>query len=210
MTFDDSERSITITDDDGGYDGLLPGLTLEDADDVDGAAPFAFEDHYLLEDRIAEGSFGQVFVARHLQSNRIYAVKIILRERLNDREKDLVAREVSILRDCRDMTNIVRLVDYYSSPEKLYLVQLYAEGGDVFSRLATRTYFNEKDARDLAYQLLIAIRDLHGKKIAHRDLKPGKKFKDDNDAFRLITSTSNTLAWALYAISTVPFKIREL
>lgn len=172
MTLDDSDHSITLfeEEEDNIYDGNPPGITLELPDDDDGT--YAFEDHYALEDRIAEGSFGQVYVARHKASKGIFAVKIIMRERLNDREKDLVAREVKILKECRDMTNIVRLVDYYSTPEKLYMVQLYAEGGDVFSRLASRTYFNEKDARDLAYQLLIAVRALHAKKIAHRDLKP--------------------------------------
>ena len=171
MALEGSDHSIVITEDDEAYGGVKPGITLEQLGD-DEAVPYDFEDHYALEDRIAEGSFGQVYVARHIASDRMYAVKIILRERLNDREKDLVAREVTILKDCRDLTNIVRLVDYYSNPEKLFLVQLYAEGGDVFSRLATRTYFNEKDARDLAYQLLIAIRALHERKIAHRDLKP--------------------------------------
>ncbi|GKY99644.1 hypothetical protein MPSEU_000918400 [Mayamaea pseudoterrestris] len=182
MSLNGSDRSITITEDDGDdYEGCKPGITLEAAaadsnipaaDVFEGDSQYSFEEHYTLEDRIAEGSFGQVFIARHVASNRVYAVKIILRAKLNDRDKDLVAREVCILKDCRDMTNIVRLVDYYSSFEKIYIVQLYAEGGDVFSRLATRTYFNEKDARDLAYQLLIAVRALHAKKIAHRDLKP--------------------------------------
>jgi serine/threonine protein kinase len=176
MSLDGSDHSITITEgcDDGACEGAKPGITLQLLED--GESPYSFEDHYALEDRIAEGSFGQVFVARHIASDRVYAVKIILRERLNDREKDLVAREVTILKDCRDITNIVCLVDYYANPEKLFLVQIYAEGGDVFSRLASRTYFNEKDARDLAYQLLIAVRALHEKKIAHRDLKPGERW----------------------------------
>lgn len=171
MDRSDSERSITVTedDDDDGDIGATPGITLDLAEDDQA---YKFEDHYKLEDRIAEGSFGQVYAAQHLVSTRHYAVKVINWSQLDDAKKDLVSREVSILKICRDMEYIVRLVDYYASPEKLYLVQLYAEGGDVFSRLAQKTQFNEKDARDLAYQLLVAVRSLHKKRIAHRDLKP--------------------------------------
>lgn len=170
MDRSDSERSITVGDDgDDGYSGPTPGITLDLAEDDQ---TYKIEDHYKLEDRIAEGSFGQVYIAQHLASGRNYAVKVINWSQLDEQKKELVSREVSILKYCRDMEYIVRLVDYYSSPEKLYLVQLYAEGGDVFSRLAQRTQFNEKDARDLAYQLFVAVSALHEKKIAHRDLKP--------------------------------------
>lgn len=44
--------------------------------------------------------------------------------------------------------------------------------GDVFERLANITTYSERDARDLASQLLKAIHHLHERKIAHRDLKP--------------------------------------
>ena len=43
---------------------------------------------------------------------------------------------------------------------------------DVFERLAQRSTYNERDARELARNLLLAMRALHRLKIAHRDLKP--------------------------------------
>lgn len=44
--------------------------------------------------------------------------------------------------------------------------------GDVFERLASMTTYNEKNARDLAFQLVQAMATLHERKIVHRDLKP--------------------------------------
>ena len=45
-------------------------------------------------------------------------------------------------------------------------------GGDLFDRIATKTVFTEKDARDLVALLLRTVAYIHGKGIVHCDLKP--------------------------------------
>lgn len=60
----------------------------------------------------------------------------------------------------------------YIVPETFYIVQEYARGGDVFDRLAKRVSYTEKDARDLAVILLGIMRDIHERKVVHRDMKP--------------------------------------
>lgn len=149
-------------------EGIKTGITLDDG----GSEKYKFEDHYELQDRLSEGSFGTVYVAQHIRTKEDFAVKVIDRKKLSENDKNNVSREVGILRDCRDVKNIVRLVDFYVSPERFYVIQLYAEGGDVFERLASRTTYNEKVARDLALHLLEAMNVLHERKLAHRDLKP--------------------------------------
>jgi serine/threonine protein kinase len=100
------------------------------------------------------------------------AVKVIERKKLSAKDSVAVEREVKILKDCADVDHIVRMVDFYESPTSFYVVQVYARGGDVFERLATRTSYTEKDARFLAIHLIKAIEVLHSRKMAHRDLKP--------------------------------------
>jgi serine/threonine protein kinase len=51
-------------------------------------------------------------------------------------------------------------------------VQDYARGGDVFDRLAKRVSYTEKDARDLGVILLETMKEMHQRKIVHRDMKP--------------------------------------
>jgi len=142
-------------------------LTSPDAPKI-----FKFEDQYSLQQRIAKGSFGIVYVSKHKETGEEYAVKVIDREKLTSKDNDGVIREVTILKDCTDVLHIVRLVDFFSSPNIFYVVQVYAQGGDVFDRLANRTSYTEKDARDLAMHLLEAMQTLHSRRLAHRDLKP--------------------------------------
>lgn len=145
------------------------GISLETAD---GSKIYKYEDMYLQKSRLAAGSFGTVFVTEYRGSGEEYAVKVVDRSRLSEKDTNLVNREVGILRDCRNIENIVRLIDYFESPTHYYVVQVLARGGDVFERLSDTVTYSEKNARDLAIHLFRAMRHLHERKIAHRDLKP--------------------------------------
>ena len=76
------------------------------------------------------------------------------------------------MKELRGCENVINLFCFFESPEKYYLVLDLAKGGDVFDRLAKRAVYNERVARDLARNLLSAIRFIHNRGIAHRDLKP--------------------------------------
>lgn len=134
---------------------------------------FSFQDLYTLDERLRSGSYGTVYTCHHkLNAEKKYAVKILDRTKLKQKDDDGVFREVSIMKQLADVENVVRLIDFFQSPEKLYVVQVFAAGGDVFDRLAQRTFYNEKESRDLAECLLKTIHALHERKIVHRDLKP--------------------------------------
>jgi calcium/calmodulin-dependent protein kinase I len=59
------------------------------------------------------------------------------------------------------------------------------EGGELFDRIVKKSFYNEKDARDLVYILINAIKYCHDRGIVHRDLKPEnlllKSVSDDAD-----------------------------
>jgi calcium/calmodulin-dependent protein kinase I len=46
------------------------------------------------------------------------------------------------------------------------------EGGELFDRIVSKSYYNEKEARDVIHTLLTAVKYCHDRDIVHRDLKP--------------------------------------
>lgn len=44
-------------------------------------------------------------------------------------------------------------------------------GGELFDRIVSKTFYNEKEARDLVRTLLRTVKHLHDQNIIHRDLK---------------------------------------
>jgi serine/threonine protein kinase len=168
--------SITL---DGNKEIAITGASLVSNE---AARTLKFEDHYIIQEQLAKGSFGTVYATENVETGGAFAVKVIERSRLSEKDKDLVTREVAILNECRDIGNVVQLIDFYDSPEKYYVVQVRAMGGDVFGKLAGLQSYNEKNARDLAYHLIVAMKALHERRIAHRDLKPENLLlRDPND-----------------------------
>jgi calcium/calmodulin-dependent protein kinase I len=128
---------------------------------------------YERDSRLRSGSFGTVYTCHHqLHKDITYAVKILDRRKLKPKDDAAVFREVSVLKSLKHLPHVVRLIDFFVEPATFYMVQVYAAGGDVFDRLAARSNYTEKDARDLAKILLETIEAIHEKNIVHRDLKP--------------------------------------
>lgn len=82
-----------------------------------------FENLYRLEKRLRSGSFGTVYETQHVNHpDQMYAVKIIDRARLKPKDDKAVFTEVAILRDLHDVENVVKIIDFFVEPDKLYMV----------------------------------------------------------------------------------------
>jgi len=148
-----------------------PGVTF----DASVGNTFSFENLYEKDRKLRAGSYGTVYTCKHLHrahSDTTYAVKILDRKKLKKKDDVAVFREVAIMKELIHLPTVVRLIDFFESPEELFVVQVFAAGGDVFDRLSQRANYNEKDARDLAESLIETMEAVHQKGIVHRDLKP--------------------------------------
>ncbi|CAB9515351.1 MAP kinase-activated protein kinase 2 (Fragment) [Seminavis robusta] len=132
-----------------------------------------FDNIYRLEKRLRSGSFGTVYECQHVSHpDQLYAVKIIDRKKLKPKDDKAVFTEVAVLRECHEIDNVIKIIDFFVEPDKLYMVQMLARGGDVFDRLTARQKYSERDARNLAVTLIKTMYEIHKKTIVHRDLKP--------------------------------------
>jgi serine/threonine protein kinase len=178
-----------------------PGCTLNSLSDVlatlthpsldpDASTSFPkFDDHYRKDSPLRSGSYGRVYKCRHRYEEDgtlpcKYAVKEINRGKMKPKDAESVQREVTILHELTQSpatdslskdSHVIQLIDFYVEDKFLYVVQVFAAGGDVFDRLTQRQHYTERDARLLARDLIRAVYAMHTyptSSIVHRDLKP--------------------------------------
>src|SRR5262249_2810930 len=86
---------------------------------------------YLVLERLGEGGTGQVFKARHLNRDRVVALKVIRRELLADAEVvQRFQREIQLI-SALAHPNVVRAFDAGPMGSAQVLVMEYVEGADL-------------------------------------------------------------------------------
>mmetsp|Transcript_4133 Transcript_4133/g.11962 ORF Transcript_4133/g.11962 Transcript_4133/m.11962 type:complete len:435 (+) Transcript_4133:98-1402(+) len=136
----------------------------------DGAAE-RFDSLYDVGKVLGKGTYGSVRMARHRQTGRECAVKIIDKMSTDSSLEDL-AREIAMLADLKH-PNIIRLVAAYESHSHVYVVTELASGGELMHRITQEhSAYSEKEVQRHIYTILQAIDFMHSKGIVHRDLKP--------------------------------------
>lgn len=60
----------------------------------------------------------------------------------------------------------------FQSPNRLYFVLDYVNGGDLFHHLRKKVRFTEKEVKFFAAEVILALEYLHEKGFIYRDLKP--------------------------------------
>ena len=109
---------------------------------------------------------------RKKDTGRIYAMKIIKKAHIVQRaEVSHTLAERNVLAQLNHPF-IVPLKYSFQSPEKLYLVLAFVNGGELFYHLQREGKFSEDRAKFYTAELLCALECLHQYNIIYRDLKP--------------------------------------
>lgn len=95
------------------------------------------------------------------------AAKLIDRSELAEEDEQSLRNEVAILKLLKHR-NIVTCIDFYAEDKTYYLVLEYMEGGELFDRIVKKSFYNEREARDVVFTLLSAIEYCHSHDIVHR------------------------------------------
>jgi len=107
----------------------------------------------------------------HRSNRSVYAAKVVTKAKLTKEDKDALKDEITILKNINHI-NIITLYEVFDENAYYYLVTEIMLGGELFDRIVTKTFYNEKEARDVCKILFEALHRIHSKGIAHRDLKP--------------------------------------
>lgn len=129
-------------------------------------------DDFELLKVVGKGSFGKVMQVMKKDTHRIYALKTIRKAHIISRsEVAHTLAERSVLAQINNPF-IVPLKFSFQSPEKLYFVLAFVNGGELFHHLQKEQRFDINRARFYAAELLCALECLHGFNVIYRDLKP--------------------------------------
>jgi serine/threonine protein kinase len=128
-------------------------------------------ENYLKLERIGKGNFSNVYRCKSKNTDSYAALKIIEPKKLTPGERDVLKREIGILKQCHH-PNIVRFIEEYKTNTHIYIVTELLSEGDLFDYTRKKSFLEEYEASVIFKQLTEAILYLNEMGIIHRDLKP--------------------------------------
>jgi hypothetical protein len=132
---------------------------------------------YEIVRELGRGSMGAVYVARRPDLDRLFALKVMSRSILADREAVLRFKQEARLASRIDHPGVVQVVDVGDVEGAPYYVMTLCEG-ETLQELLRRGPLEEKRATGLARDLADAVAAAHAQGCIHRDLKPANVIMD--------------------------------
>jgi len=126
-----------------------------------------------------------VFLVTKKDNGKLFAMKCLRKDMIKQRnQKEHTTTEREILGDV-DSPFIVQLRYAFQTPERLYMVMDFINGGELFFHLRSSSRFSEQRAKFYAAEVLLALEYIHGLGIIYRDLKPENILLDSEGHIKL-------------------------
>jgi len=134
----------------------------------------SLDDFHLLK-VIGKGSFGKVILVRKKEpphQDKVFAMKVLNKKTIIQRnEVERTKSEKSILMKLR-FPFLVGLLYSFQTPDNLYFVMEYINGGELFFHLQKEKKFSEERVRFYGAEIVAGLEYLHSSGVVYRDLKP--------------------------------------
>ncbi|XP_065676849.1 calcium/calmodulin-dependent protein kinase type IV-like [Hydra vulgaris] len=124
---------------------------------------------YNINALIGKGTFSDVLRVESKTSKEPYAIKVVHIQ--NKESKELIESELEVLNKILHRF-IIKLHEVIVSNKITYLVMELATGGELYDRIRSYGYLDEKMACNITQMLVEGVEYLHYSGITHRDLKP--------------------------------------
>ncbi|KAH3743681.1 serine/threonine kinase [Pelomyxa schiedti] len=121
---------------------------------------------------VGRGSFGKVLRVEKNDDHHIYAMKVLKKSAIIARKQVAHTLSEKVIMQQVEHPFIVKLHYAFQTPEKLYMVMDFVNGGELFLHLKNENKFDETRTRLYAGEIALALEHLHSLGIVYRDLKP--------------------------------------
>ncbi|KAM5579941.1 mitogen-activated protein kinase kinase 5-like [Rosa sericea] len=139
---------------------------------------------------IRSGAGGTMYKAVHKPTGRLYAVKVI--DGIDSRDYSVphqIIQEFQVLRDVAN-PNIVKCYDMFDHNDEIHVLLEYMDGGSLKGKYIN----NEKALSELARQILTGLTFLHGRHVAHMDIKPSNLLINSRHEVKIADFVGRVLA----------------
>lgn len=99
-------------------------------------------------------------------------MKVLKKEEIREKEQEVHTKAEREILEKINNPFIVRLHYAFQTPDKLYFVLDFVNGGELFSHLRKEKKFSEWRAKFYAAEIVLALEWLHENNVIYRDLKP--------------------------------------
>uniref|UniRef100_A0A1I8NZJ0 cGMP-dependent protein kinase n=1 Tax=Stomoxys calcitrans TaxID=35570 RepID=A0A1I8NZJ0_STOCA len=121
---------------------------------------------------LGAGAFGKVDLVQY-DANTIFALKIVKKIDIVKQDQiEHIYSEKHVMMKCRSSPFIIELFKTFRNEKFVYFLMEACMGGDVWTVMSQRRFFDEKTARFIAGCVVEAFDFLHSHNIIYRDLKP--------------------------------------
>ncbi|OHT16615.1 CAMK family protein kinase [Tritrichomonas foetus] len=135
---------------------------------------------------LGQGGFGKAILARRKDDKTLVVIKEVQLTALKPRDRDVAFQEAKLLAKLHHPF-IVSYVDSFQENGNLYIVMEYADGGDLAQKLQKKNgqLMSEEEVLHYFFQIALAIKYIHDRRILHRDLKTQNIFLTKDGTVKL-------------------------
>lgn len=140
---------------------------------------------YRIEERLAVGGMGAVYVANDERLGRRVALKVLKEELAHDpRFVERFRREARAAGGLSH-PNVAGVYDFGEHGERYYMVMELAQGRDLARTLREQGPLSSERAARIASQIARALAHAHAAGVVHRDVKPANVIVDEADRVKV-------------------------
>ncbi|XP_043564832.1 serine/threonine-protein kinase 38-like [Chiloscyllium plagiosum] len=134
---------------------------------------------------IGRGAFGEVRLVQKKDTGHIYAMKILRKSDMLEKEQVAHIRaERDILVEA-DGAWVVKMFYSFQDKRNLYLIMEFLPGGDMMTLLMKKDTLSEEEAQFYIAETVLAIDCIHQLGFIHRDIKPDNLLLDSRGHVKL-------------------------